>query len=262
MALTENGIKLLDIGVKGILGAVIAGIVTFYGATLQDQRAKAQEDTRRLQAAIDLNSRQKEFDIDLGMRLFGTLMNYYFQKDKSAPSAEGVRQQMLLLRLVALNFNDVPIHLKPLFEDLDNQLTTPKDKEKLRAIAQEVAGRQAYRLTINGGYDSGPKHLIEGGELPIPELLTTVKIQNLTADGLDATIYSKIHGTRSVGPFTVGYFDTPLADNTKLGEYRFALILLECSAGSAKVRFVAFPSNLAGDRFDIKELAQAFRARD
>ena len=95
--------------------------------------------------------------MDLGMQLFGTLMSYYFQSDKSSTRPQTPQQQMLLLRLVALNFQDVPVHLKPLFEDLDSKLITKDDKGRLRDIAQEVARRQAFRMTIQGGDDSGPQ---------------------------------------------------------------------------------------------------------
>jgi len=259
MAISENGIKVLDIVIKGLFGALIAAAVAYYGTTLQDQRATVQEENRQLQAAIELTSRQKDLDVDLSMRLFGTLMSYYFQKDKSAVGPEALRQQMLLLRLVALNFQDIPIHLKPLFEDLDSQLTNPEDRKTLRDIAQEVARRQAFRLTVEGGYDSKSLEVKAGEKFSIPELLTTVKIESVSANSVQATIYSEVIGNRPLGPFTVSYFDTPLVDNTKLGEYRVALVLLDSGGKRAKVRFIAFPKHLAADRFDIKELSRAFR---
>lgn len=259
MALSENRIKVLDIVIKGGFGALIAATVAYYGYTMQDERAKVHEENRRLQAAIELTSRQKELDVDLGMRLFGTLMSYYFQKDKSVERPEFIRQQIMLLRLVALNFQDVPIHLKPLFEDLDSQLSDTQDKQSLRDIVQEVARRQAYRLTIEGGYDSGSREVKAGDKLSIPELLTTVKISSVSAKGVQATIESDVIGGRPVGPFTVSCFDTPLVDNTKLGEYRVALIVHDSGSQRAKVRFIAFPKHLAADRFDIKELSRMFR---
>jgi hypothetical protein len=66
-------------------------------------------------------------------------------------------------------------------------------------------------------------------------------------------------GGRPLGPFKVTYFDTPLVDNTKLGEYRVSLVLLDSGEKVAKVCFIAFPKHLAADRFDIKELSIAFR---
>ena len=254
MALTDNGIKVLDIMVKGGFVAVLAAVVAYYGQRLENDRARQAETHRRQQEILDVTSHQKEFDVEIGMRLFGTLISSFFQKDKSTLPSEAVRQQLLSLRLIALNFQEVPIDLKPLFEDLDSQLTTPEERKALRDIAQDIARRQAQRLTVNGGYDSGPKTVKAGDEWPIPNLLTTVKIESVSADCVHASIYSKAFGGRSFGPFRVTYFNTPLVDNTKLGDaYRVALILHESSAEKAEVRFVAFPKQLAGDRFDIKE---------
>ncbi len=259
MKISDTGIKILDIGVKGVFGALIAAAVVYYGNILQDERARVQEENRRLQAAIELTSRQKEFDVDLGMRLFGTLMGYYFQKNQAGAEPEYLRQQMLLLRLVALNFQDVPIHLKPLFENLDSQLTAAEDKARLRDIMREVAGRQAYRLTIDAGYDSGPTKVRAGDKLRFDELLTTVDILSVGPQGVRATIRSEATGRRPVGPFTITYFDTPLVDNVKIGEYRAALILYRAGTETAEVRFIAFPKHLAADRFDIQDLARMFR---
>jgi hypothetical protein len=249
----------LDIVIKGGFGVLIMAVVAFYGNVLQDERAKVQEENRRLQAVIELTSHQKELDVDLGMRLFGTLMGYYFKEDGAAAPPKALRQQMLLLRLVALNFQDVPINLKPLFENLESQLTNTKAKHSLRGIAQEVARRQAYRLTLEEGYDSGPLVVEAGDEVAIPELLTSARIKSVDTHGVQVTIDSEVIGAYSIGPFTITYFDSPLVDNVKLGEYRVALILLDSGEENANVRFVAFPKHLAADRFDIKELSRAFR---
>jgi hypothetical protein len=76
---------------------------------------------------------------------------------------------------------------------------------------------------------------------------------------VQATIRSEAISGRSVGPFSVSYFDAPLVDNTKLGEYRVALMLTGSEAEKTRLRFIAFPKHLAADRFDIKELSRAFR---
>ena len=174
---------------------------------------------------------------------------------------------MLLLRLVALNFLDAPVHLKPLFEDLDYQLTTAKEKTALRNIAQEVAHRQAYRLTVRSGndedevsYDSGPQQVKPGQTLHIPDVLTSVHIESVSVDGIRAKIVSEPIDNRAVGPFLVTYFDAPLVDNTKLGDNRIALLLDDSGAEGSKIRVIVFPNYRAADRIDIKELARVFRS--
>lgn len=260
MALSENGFKLADLIVKGALGAVIAGAISFYGSVLQNERETVREENSRLQAAIELTSKQKDLDVQLGMQMFGTLMTYYFQRDKPVARGESVRQQMLLLRLIAINFQDIPLQLGPLFEELNGQLKNEEDKATLRSIAQEVARRQASRLTIEHGLDSQPKRVRAGDEVKVPDLLTRARIESVGNGSVRATILSEL-AQSEIGPFTVTYFDSPIVDNTRLGEYRFSLLLHKTDGPEAEVRLIAFPRYLAADRFDIKELSRSFRDR-
>jgi hypothetical protein len=261
MQLTDNGIKLLDILVKGGFGSLIIAGVAYYGNSLQVQRQQQEEDSRQLQSSIALISHQKELDVDIGVRLLTTLMDSYFQQKQAGGAPTSPRQQMLLLRLVALNFEDVPIRLKPLFEDLDERLSTPADKQTLRGIAREVAQRQAFRMTTRDAYDSGPREVSAGDSVSVPEMLLTVKIGEVGAAGVSAVVTSSVGGGRTVGPFEVTWFDQPLVDNTLLGDNRVALVLLAAGAKSATVRIIAFPKHLADDRFDIKEMSRVFQDR-
>ena len=98
-------------------------------------------------------------------------MGSYFQND-TLRRPHATRQQLVLLRLVALNFEDVPLDLKPLYEDLDQRLSNPADRQSLRGIAREVSLRQAFRMTANDAYDSGPREVGPGDSLSIPNCLS------------------------------------------------------------------------------------------
>jgi hypothetical protein len=259
MALSETSIKLLDIAVKGGLGIVLTLLATLYGYKLHDQREKEADASKRVQAIVDLTSKQKDLDVQLAVQMFSTLTSNYFQKDASPADTQQLRRQILLLRLVALNFQDVPIQLRPLFEDLDGQLTRPEDRRQLREVAQEVATRQAFRLTVGGGYNSGPRTVKSGDVLEIPELLATVTIETVGKDSIRAYIDSKFAAAGQVGPFNVGFFAWPITDNTKLGELRVCVLLLNTDGSQASIRVIGFGSELAADRFDIKELSRALR---
>src|SRR5262245_26003987 len=261
MALSENGFKLADLIVKGLLGALIAGAISFYGSVLQNERETVREENSRLQAAIELTSKQKDLDVQLGMQMFGTLMTYYFKRDHPVARGESVRQQMLLLRLIAINFQDVPIQLAPLFEELNSQLKSEEDRATLRSVAQEVARRQASRLTIEHGLDSQPRRVRAGDEVKVPDLLTRARIESVGNGSVRATLMSELVQNETIGPFTVTYFDSPIVDNTRLGEYRFSLLLHKTEGPEAEVRLIAFPRYLAADRFDVKELSRSFRDR-
>jgi hypothetical protein len=168
------------------------------------------------------------------------------------------RQQLVLLRLVALNFEDVPLDLKPLYEDLDRRLSSSEDRQSLRGIAREVSTRQAFRMTANDAYDSGPREVRSGDSLSVPELLITIR-WDVSAEGVRATVFSNVGGSRSVGPFAVTAFDEPLVDNILLGDFRVALLLLDSDGATASVRIIGFPKHLAADRFDIKDMSRVFR---
>ena len=259
MALSDSTIKVLDIAVKGGLGIVLTVVATFYGYMLHDQREKEAEQSKRVQAIVDLTSKQKDLDVQLAVQMFSTLTSNYFSKDAATADRQQLSRQILLLSLVALNFQDVPIQLRPLFEDLDRQLTSPEDKRRLREVAQEVATRQAFRLTVGGGYNSGPRTVKSGDVIEIPELLATVTIETVEKESIRASIDSKFAAAGRVGPFNVGFFVWPITDNTKLGELRVCVLLLDIGGGQATIRVIAFGSELAADRFDIKELSRALR---
>ena len=260
----DNKLKLADIVVKGVLVSGIGAVVALYGNAMEDQRSRADQATRGLQASIEMTSRQKELDVDLSLRLFGTLMTSFFSPPQGISRTQRGHEQILLLRLVALNFQDVPINLKPLFEDLEGTLVSDSDRRKLRQIAMEVSNRQAYRLTAEPGgvFDSGLHEVSAGDTLNIPELLTTLIVESVKADRVVARLESRELGDRNFGPFEVSYFDSPLVDNAKLGDSRIAVVLGRSDGKTARVRVVAFPHYLAGDRIDVKELSQKYRDQE
>jgi hypothetical protein len=264
MAMSDSSLKLLDIIVKGVLGAVVTILVTLYGLHMQRQSERQTSLQQKAQGIIDLESKQKDLDVQIAVDMFQSLIGTYVQASGSKFDEVELRRRLLLLRLVALNFQDVPIQLRPLFEDLDKQLTQDQDKQALRDIALEVASRQAFRLTIGGIFNSGPIPVTKDQKIPITELgpTTFVIIDAVSAESIQAHIESGLALAGTVGPFTVNYFAWPITDNTKLQQYRLAVMLLAGGERQATIRIIAFDSELAADRFDIKELAAILRQKD
>jgi hypothetical protein len=258
MAISNNTLKLLDIGVKGVFGTMVTLIVAVYGLRLQQLSEAHTQAAQKSQEVVNLEAQQKDLDVKIAEDMFQALSKAYFTGPES-PSANGdIQRRLLLLHLVALNFQDVPIQLRPLFEDLDAQLKRPEERQALRAIAQDVARRQAFRLTLGGIYNSGPLQVTPGMQIPITELdpTTFVVIDSVSRDSVRAHIKSGLALAGEVGPFDVGYFDWPITDNTKLGDYRLSITLAGDGDGPAKIRIIVFDSHLAPDRFDIKELGR------
>ncbi len=257
MELSENTWKTIDALVKLMGGGAITIAITLYGMKAETTQQNIIEANKRVQALVEITSKQKELDVSLGMQMLETMLKHYFQNSGSPSGAGRLRERMLLLNLMALNFHDVPIHLKPLFEQLDSQLTDSTDKRQLRQIAQEVARRQAFRLTFESGFDSGAMKVEAGKEISIQNFPFKVTIAKVAHDRVFASL---VLPDRTLGPFSVSYFDMPLVDNTKVGNLRVSLILLNTDGESAQVRLVCFASDLAADRFDVKELAREIRA--
>lgn len=257
-------VKLLDILVKLLIGGGIAAAVTVLGWHVESNRQRNVEASRRLEQERAEKSRQveitrkfqadqKELDVNLGMRMFESLLGHYLRKDKPLDSPEKARENVMLLRLVALNFQDVPLNLKPLFEQLYGELKTEDDRQRLKEVAMEVARRQAFRLTMKQGYDLEQavkvKQVFSLETLP----LFNVEITEILPDQVKAII--TLNDGRRIGPIEVSYFDMPLIDNVLVGgDYRVSLLLLKTKGHeNATVRLIAFESYLAMDRFDLKE---------
>jgi hypothetical protein len=269
MALSDSSLKLLDIIVKGGFAALLTAALTWYGYRQQTQSEKHTSRQEFAQAIIDMTSKEKDLDVQTAEDMFKSLADSYFQGSGKSPDADAVHRRLLLLNLVALNFQDVPVQFRPLFEDLDKQITRAEDRATLRGIALEVASRQATRLTLNGLWNSGEQTVAVGHAVPIPGLQASVTITQVMPDSVWARIDSPMlpgsDGSAPgghVGPFEVGYFALPLTDNTKLQEYRLAVMLLQGGAQQAKIRIIAFDSELAPDRFDLKELGMQLTRKD
>lgn len=272
----ERKLKIWEVVVKGAIGVLVAGVVTIIGFTVdsnqkelaqreESKRAKLAEENRALTAMKDLSAKQKEMDLTLGIQMFQTLMSNYLKVSGSQEANANKEQQLLLLRLISSNFQDSPINIKPLFEDLDSRLTGPQEKQRLREIAMDVARRQAFRLTLENGLIIDRKEPFKKGDSLVISLPpATITIDEVGEDAIRATITpeSPLEEKKTLGPFSVNFFATPLLDNTKLFDKRVSLLLLKIEGEEAKVRVVIFDSYLAQDRFDIKESSHSFRFND
>jgi hypothetical protein len=278
--MTETSWKALDLFVKGFLAVIITAAITVYGIWSQAKKAEIAEASSRLQrelaeenarlrALVEFNSTQKTLDVNVGMQLFSKFVDYYLKPTSDTP--EAARQTLLLLRLLGVNFQDVPINLKPLFEDLDSRLrepdqamaaSAPELRRQLVGIAQEIANRQAYRMSFLGGILSQPVRVSHNEEVSFAKqgIPLTLKVTAIEEDHVAISLKEEgLANPREIGPFTVSYFDVPIVDNIKLDKStRIAVLLMDLDSEkkTAQVRMVSFLHDLATDRFDIKEMTR------
>lgn len=270
----EKKLKVWDLIIRGGIGTLVTVLIAVIGFKMEANRAKlAQkeeanrvmiaETNKAMMALRESSLRQKEMDVNLGLKIFDTLLAHYLQLGAPQESSDGRRQKILLLRIISLNFQDSPLNLRPLFEQLDSQITDPKEKADLRQIALEVARRQAFRLTFPNEWDSGPLPVKQGDIIPLPSVPAKISVDEVSGDQIKVSLKSTYtQEGRSLGPFNINYFDMPIIDNTKLGEKRVAVLRLENDGTKPVIRIITFPSYLASDRFDIKEMTQDIRASD
>lgn len=253
MKFDETTYKFLDLFLKGFFGVLVTAAIAYYSISSQTYRDEMTRQANQRTAMVDFISKQKDQDIDQRMRMFECLMSHYLQKDIASQSPGSVKERLMLMRLMALNFQDIPINLKPLYQQLDEQLTDNRDKKRLREIGKEVARRQADRLIASNGQDFEIKSAKAGGLIAVPNLALKISVSKVAPDYIVASF---IYGEKTLGPIRVTYFDMPLVDNTKIGGLRMSLLLqgVDEQAKTAKVRLIAFENYLAMDRFDVKDM--------
>jgi len=223
---------------------------------MENNRAASAEHNKAIAAIRDSWVKQKELDLDLGVKMFQTLLANFLQTGGSLGKMASRRQQMLLLKLTSLNFQDTPINLRALYEDLNSQMNDAAEKEELRMIALEVARRQAFRLTIQNGWDTGEIPVKAGDEIALREDLPfKIRVNEVKNDKIMVSLIP-LDPNRKPLNFSVDYFVMPIIDNTKLGIYRVSVMRVVNDPNNQAVprmRIIVFDSFLAPDRFDIKE---------
>jgi len=258
----ERRLKKWDLIIKTfgtLIIAVIGGSITLIGYKMESSRTASAEHDKVIMAIRDSWVKQKELDLNVGIKMFETLITQFLQKSTAQEGSEAKTQQLLLLRLISFNFQDTPINLRPLYEQLDRQLINKEQKEKLREIAMEVAQRQAFRMTFQNGWQSGKVSVKKDDSIDLAELPYKIKVKDLTKDRLKVELISLgNHDQETPLEFGVDYFDMPLVDNTKLGDKRISVLQLDNDGKKATIRVITFDSYLAADRFDIKEMTKDY----
>lgn len=282
--MTESQWKWTDIIIKGLGIAIITSAITLYGIRSQETQDELARQDRRVDANLKYAASQKSLDANLGMQLFQKFVEHYLETESDNSVLE-IEETILMLRIIALNFQDVPINLKPLYENLDKRIlagflaSNPEMElvfislhNRLRDVAKEVANRQAFRLTFLDGELLSDISLEKNGEAYFNGSPYGIKIINIKEGRVQVVINESIYdldddgniiisdGGKHIGPFWVSYYDMPLVDNVKVNDTnRISISLKEIVENEeVKISMMRFSSDLASDRFDIKEMSRGF----
>jgi hypothetical protein len=187
----------------------------------------------------------------LKAQMFRSLLQHYI-------NSRDTRSRLVVLELLALNFPE-DFKLRPVFESWYRGLPdSHPHRAELQRIARSVADRQ---IAVIKGYE---------GASCVVELPTTRT--PIAAECLGTTLAFKAFSEAGVmvsidqgPPFEVGYFDTPLVDNSRRGELTYSLVLdrVDRTAGKVYLLAVVFPasyypggSKLLIDRYIGKQIEQ------
>ena len=215
------------------IGAVIAGILI--PLVIQTSGEKS----RSHQLYAEIVSRREVSDTELRAKMFENLIKSFFG-DGNGKQTNG--QKLTLLRLLALNFHEF-FNLEPLFDQLESELGTKEEKERLREIAREIVSKQEAMLsqveegrvfteTAFEGEQNGimvpsaEKPAYRGHRLGIKILEIGKSNDYAIAQVEDIPEGRTDIGTIVTIRFKLNYYDTPFIENTKLSNsVRFAITL-------------------------------------
>lgn len=235
---TKDGWDKLEIIGKSFAGVLVSAAIAFYGFYSGEKQFQSSENNRKDQFKISEQNRKDQFRIaeenrkaqiivqtignreaasaDLKAKMFSALLSHYLKKQDDPVT------QRAILELIGLNFQE-HLRLKPLFEKLEKELSgNKKELKKLRSVAKNMARIEIDNIVGNGGSYCElelpyQKTITSGENCELPLSLTLLKVD-------ESGIRVSMDGNDKDG-FNVNYFDMPLVDNTRLGEYTYSIIL-------------------------------------
>jgi len=274
----KAAILLAPIG--GLLTAFAVAFVGMKGSQLLERRQSLDTNARLYS---ELMSRREEAEASLRKDMFQSIITSFL-----TPTTDGLSARVLNLELLAYNFHD-SLNLKPLFLEVQRQLRRSTDPEKadylarLNRVAREISAKQLFALEGKGqsfrrtadlealaaagaaGVELDPETVTVDGQtfqvglrvlkVDMEQQQLSVRMRVTAADGSAALPDSRAQ-------FTVGFYDFPVIDNTRLPTgVRCAATLANFSPMSADVVTVCFPGEYASlkDRPYYDEVIQKLR---
>jgi hypothetical protein len=259
--------------VGGLLTAVAVAMLGFMGSSALE---KQQNSEAKLRLYSELMSRREESEATLRKEMFQSIIGSFFDSQSTSLEAK-----LLKMELLAQNFHEA-LNLTPLFQhmrrEIDRASLAPAERRfyenRLVELAREVTRKQLIVLEAGGQRTNwtvifsdsllaGTKtETLEDAELALDGITRRFRVTVSRADtaarqlrvGLEIetpeqTGVSKIAAGRYAVEFEVGYFSTPMIDNTRLSnDQRVAVVLTDMNPAGASLSLVYFPGSRASLR--------------
>jgi hypothetical protein len=247
--------------INGLLTALAVALLGYYTTSILRQ-SEVRETNQRVYT--ELMSGREQAESALRKDMFLSIMQIFLR-----PEGAGVESKMLNLEMLAYNFSE-SLNLKPLFSHMERQINTWAGsekagyKERLNQVAKEVTNRQMVLLeqvgrkfsrtvdfeklrTSPGGLELDPEKLVLSNidrEFMLSVLRYDPEQRELTMELGVRTPRESSNVQRRI--FTVGFYDFPMIDNTRLsGDQRAGVVLNQINEGGADLTLVYFPGSYA-----------------
>jgi hypothetical protein len=267
--------------VGGLLTAFAVAYVGMTGSQLLERRQSLDTNARLYS---ELMSRREEAESSLRKDMFVSIISSFLQP---APPGD-LSAKVLNLELLAYNFHD-SLNLKPLFLDIQRRLRTSPDPERneylarINRVAREITAKQLFSLE---GHGESFRRSVDFEELAAagaagialdPETIgvgntateASVRVLKVDKEQQQLTVRLEVRSAAggqelpdSRASFSVGFFDFPIIDNTRLANgMRCAVTLANFSPAAADLTTVCFPGEYASlrDRPYYDEVIQKLR---
>jgi len=270
--------RLWDIFMSGGLFTGLAIAFVGYITSSSLERWKTKEAHTQLYA--ELMGKREEAESALRKDMFNSIITSFLKTEKPdrGTSLTKIEEKVLNLELLVSNFHE-SLNLKPLFIHLEKIINTSKVKDnikteytgRLNKIAKEITRKQMLVLENAGNSFSRVivlKRLHNDGRIKLEEEVLEingikrifrivvigvnndaeeikVRLEVLTPNDLDG------EDTYIACEFSVGFFDFPMIDNTRLShDQRCAIVLTDFSGPdsrepSANITLLEFPGSHA-----------------
>ena len=259
--------------VGGLLTAVAVASLGFIGSRALEQQ---QNNEAKLRLYSELMSKREESEATLRKEMFQSIIGSFFDAQSTSLEAK-----LLKMELLAQNFHEA-LSLTPLFEHIRREIAAaPMSVTERRAyenrlsdLAREVtrkqlivleSGGQRFDWTVlieNGLVNGEAPQQLEDVSLTFDGISRRFRVTLLRADTVQRELrigleietpeqpgVSSAATGRSEVEFEVGFFSTPMIDNTRLSnDQRVALVLTDMNSAGANLSLVLFPGSRASLR--------------
>ncbi|MEO8451632.1 MAG: hypothetical protein ABI647_17695 [Gemmatimonadota bacterium] len=257
----------------GLLTALAVGSLGFIGSRALE---KQQSSEAKLRLYSELMTRREESEGTLRKEMFQSIIGSFFD-----PQSTSLETKLLKMELLAQNFHEA-LDLTPLFEHIRRDIkATAKSPTEERAyetrlsdLAREVIRKQVIALEEGGqrfnwtvllsdSLIAGTRsEQLEDVTLTLDGITRRFRVTLSQADtvtrqfrvGLEVETAAQ-PGTRGAAAsrnnveFALGFFDTPMIDNTRLSnDQRVALVLTDMNQDGASLSLIYFPGSRASLR--------------